>query len=286
MTCRRRGFTLIELAVVITIASVVAVLMLGFLTTPVDTYYAQTRRADLVDSADRVLRSVDSDVRSALPNSIRKTTVGSVTALELLATAGVARYYGSGDKSYLPPAQEALQELATGAPDNAFYTLSLFASLAGNYLAVNNQGSPGAYGFGGIMTPLPPTFTITPNVVTSEEQVTLTGAGFNFSTDSPTHRIFLVSGPVSYLCNTTAQTLNRYSGYNIATLQVTTDTGLIAAGATRSLIAHNVSACNVTVVPAPAFPKRYGQLVILSATLASSGETLQVFEESATREIP
>jgi hypothetical protein len=60
----------------------------------------------------------------------------------------------------------------------------------------------------------------------------------------------------------------------------------MAAGATRALIAHNVSSCSVAIVAAPAFPKRYGQLVVLNATLANSGETLQVFSEVGTRDVP
>jgi MSHA biogenesis protein MshO len=283
-----QGFTLIELVVVITIAAVVAGFVATLLSIPVESYFAQSRRADLVDSADRILRSVASDVRSALPNSARVNAAGSVVALELLATTGVARYYGPGDKSDLPPIQQALEELATTQTDDAFYALNQFASLVGgNYLAVNNQGMPGAYGFGGVMTPLPPRFTIMPNGSTAEEQVTFTGPGFNFTTASPTHSMFLVSGPVSYVCDTNAQTVRRYSGYTLAAAQsaVTTDAQLTSRGAARALIAQHVSACSAAVVPAPA-SGNYGQLVILKITLASSGETLQVFQQAATSHLP
>jgi MSHA biogenesis protein MshO len=282
---RARGFTLLELVVVITISGVVAIFMVFFLTAPVESYFAQSRRADLVDSADRLLRSVSGDVRAALPNSIRLTTTGSVVALELLATAGVARYYGPGDKSALPPAQQALEELAIGQPDTDFFTLDQFASLSGSYLAVNNPGVPGAYAFGGVMTPLPPQFSITPNAATAEEQIHFSGAGFDFTTASPTHNIFLVSGPVSYLCDTSSQTVRRYWGYTISAAQaaVATDPQLMAAGASRSLIAQNVSACSLSVVPGSG---TFGQLVILRITLTSSGEALPVFQEVATRELP
>jgi MSHA biogenesis protein MshO len=284
---RVRGFTLLELAVVITIASVVAVFMVLFLATPVEAYFAQSRRADLVDSADRVVRSLASDVQSALPNSIRQTGGGGVVALEMLATAGVARYYGTGDKSYLPPAQEALEELTTGQPDTDFYTLDQFVSANGNYLAVDNQGVPGAYGFGGVMTPLPPPFTVTPNAATAEEQIHLAGAGFDFTTPSPTHSVFLVTGPVSYLCDINTQTVRRYWNYAIAAAQgaVATDAQLMAAGATRSLLAEHVTACAVTVVPAP-LSGNFGQLVVLTVTLSNAGETLPVFQEVATEYLP
>lgn len=282
------GFTLLEIVIVLAISAIVAVFMVFFLATPVEAYFAQTRRADLVDSADRILRSVVADVRPALPNSIRQSAAGGVIALELLATGGVARYYGAGapgDKQYLGGGQELAEELSIGAPDQSFYTLDLFApSNAGNYLAVNNQGLPGAYAMAGVMTPfssigapLPP--------VPGEAWVQLPGAGFDFGTPSPTHSVFVVTSPVSYLCDTNAQTLQRYTGYTPAAAQPATNAQLLAAGATVSLIAQNVSACSVTLVAAPASGK-FNQLVILDITLASSGEVLPVFDEVATEYVP
>ena len=280
-----RGFTLIELVVVIAIAAVVGVFMVFFLATPVNAYFAQSNRSNLVDSADRIVRSLVPDVRTALPNSLRQAGGGGVVALELLATTGVARYYGAGDKAGLPPAQQALEELTIGTADTDFYTLDQFGPVAANYLAVENPGSPSAYALGGVMTPLPPSFTITALPATFEDHVHFSGAGFDFTNASPTNHAFLVSGPISYLCDTAARTLNRYTGYALNAAQPTTDAALMAAGATRSLIAQNVSSCTVTVVPAPA-SAQFGQLAIFEATLTGSGETLQVFDEVAVEVLP
>ncbi len=285
------GFTLLELVIVLATSAIVAVFMVFFLATPVEAYFAQTRRADLVDSADRILRSVVADARTALPNSMRQSAAGGVIALELLATGGVARYYAAGapgDKQYIGGAQQLAEELSIGAPDQSFYTLDPFTpGSAGNYLAVNNQGLPGAYAMAGVMTPfssigapLPP-----PAVVPGEAWVRLPGAGFDFGTPSPTHSVFVVTSPVSYLCDTNAQTLQRYTGYTPAAAQPATNAQLLAGGATVSLIAQNVSACSVTLVAAPASGK-FNQLVILDITLASSGEILQVFDEVATEYVP
>lgn len=283
------GFTLLEVVIVMAISAIVAVFVVFFLATPVEAYFAQTRRADLVDSADRILRSVAADVRTALPNSLRQSGAGGVLALELLSTGGVARYYGTGDKAYLgggPQGQK--EELGIGSIDPSFYTFDPFVpSSAGTYLAVNNQGLPGAYAMVGVMTPfssivapLPP-----PAVVPGEWSVQLPGAGFDFATPSPTHSVFVVSGPVSYLCDTNAQTLQRYTGYTPAAAQPTTRAQLLAAGATASLIAQNVSACSLTLVAAPASGK-FNQLVILTITLSNSGEILPVFDEVATEYVP
>jgi MSHA biogenesis protein MshO len=82
---RARGFTLIELVITIAVGSAVVAFMALFIVTPMSTYTAQTRRAMLVDAADSALRFIGRDLRAALPNSVRVSASGSVTALELLA---------------------------------------------------------------------------------------------------------------------------------------------------------------------------------------------------------
>jgi MSHA biogenesis protein MshO len=282
-----RGFTLVELVVVIVIAAILAVFMVFFLSTPVDAYFAQSRRAALVDSADHVLRSVAGDVETAVPSSLRAGAAGTVVAVEMLATSGVARYYGTGDKASLPPAQEQLEELSLNTADTDFYTLDQFAVLNGNYLALGNQNTlSGAYAFGGIMTPLPKCFTLTSLGATVEDHVHSPTGCLDFTTamGSPTNSVFLVAGPVSYLCDTGAATLQRYSGYTISAGQPLTDAALMAAGATRALIAQTVSACTINIVPPPVSAK-FNQLLIFEVTLTNSGESLVVFDE-ATPEYP
>lgn len=279
------GFSLIELIVVIVISAILAVFMVFFLSTPIDAYFAQSRRATLVDSADHVLRSVAGDVETALPSSLRAGASGTVVGLELLATSGVARYYGPGDKAGLPPAQQQLEELAYGG-DTDFYTLDQFASLNGNYLAIGNQATlSGAYAFGTVMTPAPPPTAFTPNAVANFEDWVHCAVSCDFTTPSPTNSVFLLTGPVSYLCDTGAGTLQRYSGYTISAAQPLTDAALMAAGATRSLIAQNVSACTINIVPPPA-SQTFNQLVILEVTLANSGESVVVFDEAAPGYLP
>jgi MSHA biogenesis protein MshO len=282
------GFTLLEVVIVMAISAIVAVFVVFFLATPVEAYFAQTRRADLVDSADRILRSVAADVRTALPNSMRQSAAGGVVALELLATGGVARYYGAGDKQYIGGAQELAEELSIGAPDQSFYTLDLFTpGSAGSYLAIDNQVPPLAYVAGaGIMTPPLTVFQINALGATGEERVQFpTAPGMNFTQASPTHSVFVVTSPVSYLCDTNAQTLQRYTGYTPAAAQPATNAQLLAAGAAVSLIAQNVNACSLTLVAAPASGK-FNQLVILTITLSNSGEILPVFDEVATEYVP
>jgi MSHA biogenesis protein MshO len=87
------------------------------------------------------------------------------------------------------------------------------------------------------------------------------------------HNAYLVSGPVSYVCDPVAGTFRRYSGYSVTAAQAVPPAGPSA------LIAHDVSACAISF----GYPNaQYGQLAILRITLTSGGESLQVFLEVPT----
>jgi prepilin-type N-terminal cleavage/methylation domain-containing protein len=139
-----RGFTLVELVITITVASIIVVFMALFIVMPMNAYSTQTQQAALVDAADSALRFMARDLRSALPNSVRVSTSGTVTALELLATADGARYQDGG-----PFSNPALVLDFTTA-DTAFATTVPFTQLtlpwssSSFYLSIYNVGVPGA----------------------------------------------------------------------------------------------------------------------------------------------
>ena len=66
-----RGFTLIELVMVIVISAVMAAALVVFFRPAIEGYLASRARADLTDQADTALRRMVRDVRLAVPNSIR-----------------------------------------------------------------------------------------------------------------------------------------------------------------------------------------------------------------------
>src|SRR3989338_7274473 len=95
-----KGFTLVEMIMVITITGIIGGIVAVFLNAPVQQYIDVARRAELTDIADTALRRVGRDLRLALPNSVRVagTCDGTATCfLEFLPTKGGARYRaGSG----------------------------------------------------------------------------------------------------------------------------------------------------------------------------------------------
>ena len=276
-----RGFTLIELVITIAVGSVVVAFMALFIVTPMTTYTAQTRRATLVDAADSALRFMGRDLRAALPNSVRVSPSGSV--LELLATVDGARYQDSG------PLSNPALALDLTAKDGAFATTVPFTQLSlpwtssAYFLSIYNVGVPGADAYQMasfpnvpyVITPVNTTITISAGATANQNLVTLSPA-FQFAFGSPGQRVFLVSGPVTYLCDTAAATLTRYSGYTIVGAQPASAAALNAAGASAALVASNVAGCQFVLSPGTA---QRNALATLKLQIAQSGESVQLLHQ-------
>ena len=276
--------TMVELVVTIAVGSIVVAFMAMFIVTPIQAYSAQTRRAELVDDTDSALRLMSRDLRSALPNSVRVTSSGTVTAIELLATLDGARYRDGG------PTSNAELDLDFTAADTAFATTVPFTQLTlpwtsnTAYLAIYNVGVPGAsaYETANVITPAATTISIAAGSSANENLVTV-NPGFKFAYGSPGKRVYLVSGPVSYLCDTSTGTLKRYSGYVMGSSQSTSASGLNGAGATASLVAANVAACQFTYAPGTA---QRNALATLTLQLTRSNETIQLLQEAQILNTP
>ena len=68
-----KGFTLVEMIMVIVITGILGGMVAMFLKAPIQQYMDVGRRADMTDVANTASRRVVRDVRLALPNSVRQT---------------------------------------------------------------------------------------------------------------------------------------------------------------------------------------------------------------------
>lgn len=93
------GFTLAESVIVILITGILAAVVAIFIRAPVQGYFDTVRRAELTDQADLALRRITRDVRLALPNSVRLSTVGGVHYIEFIMTRSGGRYRDVSDGS-------------------------------------------------------------------------------------------------------------------------------------------------------------------------------------------
>ncbi len=137
----QRGFTLIELVMVIVIMGVIGGVVSVFMRSPIDAYFASVRRAALTDVADGTLRRMARDVRKALPNSLRTpTTTPANQCLEFIPTKTGGRYR----------ADDTGAGLSFDVPDSLFNMLGQNSVLpadqrivAGDFIAVYNLGIAG-----------------------------------------------------------------------------------------------------------------------------------------------
>jgi MSHA biogenesis protein MshO len=151
---RQRGFTMVELIMVIVIMGVIGAAMTAFLRPALDAYFDGRLRADHADQADTALRRMLRDVRRAVPNSLR---VPSAQCFELVPTTSGGRYRVAPDVSNDTP-----QGCASGSsnncsawidPGNAAGGATVFDALTplsstpvvGDWVVINNQNSNDVY---------------------------------------------------------------------------------------------------------------------------------------------
>jgi MSHA biogenesis protein MshO len=259
------GFTLVELVVIIVITGILAGLGGMLITSPIEGYIDLSRRAELVDAADNSLRRMQRDIRQALPNSIRLTSVGSVQYLELLHTVDGGLYRAEGAGAILDFTLATDSDFAVlGALDDdpstgqqlVIYNISASGSSGNAYSGDNRR----AIDAGGTTTLFYFTTTLAP-----------------FPFQSPYQRFFLVDQAVSYVCDPSNGTLMRYAGYAITEPQPTAGLG------TGSLLANHVTACNFTYSGGSS--QRAG-LVTLQLALADEGETISLLQQTHVDNAP
>ncbi|SIR64332.1 MSHA biogenesis protein MshO [Janthinobacterium sp. TND4EL3] len=216
---RARGFTLVEMIIVIVITGIIGGMVAMFIRLPVQGYIDANARADLADLADTAARRIARDVRLALPNSLRVSADGKY--LELLLTTSGGRYLSEDDAPGLG-AVLAFNPVTAGANANQFTVVGSAPAIApGDFIAVYNMGDnlPDAYGCAvnaGICN-LAQVDTVSGTLVTLKGNPFLAQSPQKFP--SPSHRFQVVTTPVSYVCDPQAGTLTRYSGYVIQAAQ-------------------------------------------------------------------
>jgi len=246
-----RGFTLIEMVIVIALIGVVSSMVALFIRFPVVSYLDSAARADVTDTGDAALRRMARDVRLALPNSLRVATDTSNNLyLEMILTRTGGRYLSTDDNptvtgnplnfavsaqttfDIVGPAHTAVgdpQQMQAGSDSVVVYNLGPGIAPADAYNGTNSA----------LITAVS-----TVNNVTTITMQSNPFAIENPNMPSPYHRFQVISGPVTYAWNITAKTLTRYWGYAAAETQPnSTATGTLTT-ARNALMATGVSQCS------------------------------------------
>lgn len=258
-----RGFSLVELIIVIVVLGVLSGAVAVFINTPVRAYLDSQRRAALADAADHATRRLLRDLQGAVPNSVRIAASGSAVFVEFTPAAASGRYRaaasggnepaGTNPLDFADPADASFQVLGAPLALPAAAQLVIFNLGAGEfdlYAGSNRRTVTTAAG--------------------SVSTLALTAAGA-WPAPSPDQRFYVVTAPVSYVCTPAADgsgRIERFSGYAFSGTQPASTASGALAGATRTLLVDRVAACSVELTAALANSNG----VALSLTLGDAAE--------------
>jgi len=267
---RARGFTLVEMIVVIAITGVLGAAVAVFIRRPVESYMDAVRRGELSDIADTALRRITRDVRTALPNSIRTTTAGNVRYLEYLQTSGGGRYRAEPDSG---GAGNILNFIAADASFDVIGTMPTLA--AGNSIVIYNLSPTGstANAYSGDNRG-----AYSSNTATT---ITLSAAKL-FPFKSPGKRFQVVEHAVTYACDplpSGAGVLRRYWNYGIVDPQPTPP-----SGGSYAVLARNITDCTFTYAANSATART--SILALSLSVSQGGETVYLFQQAHVSNVP
>lgn len=255
----QRGFTLVELIMVIVIMGVIGGIVSVFMKAPIDAYFDSVRRAALTDVADTTVRRMARDLRKALPNSVRTPNDQCV---EFIPTKTGGRY--RAQDSVLGDGTSLDFEVA----DTTFNMIGRNSDLPlvqrivqDDVVAIYNLGIDGAQAYQQDNTSR---VAQTP-VEGAETQITIDSKQFPLASGSQRfHVIPKDEKVVAYVCQ----------GGNL--YRTASSTFSSACPTTGALLARQVVACNFAYTGADALRNA---LVQLNITLTDQGESVSLYQE-------
>ena len=272
---KNRGFTLVEMIIVIVITGIIAGVVAIFIQAPVQGYVDSARRAELTDIADTAVRRMARDVRTAVPNSVLLSGACPACAIEYLPTKDGGRYRAdTGGTNNV---------LDFGVADGSFEIIGTAINFAAgakpDYIVVGSTQSDA----------VPPYLQTAAGVLRQytgaagpQTTVTFTNTALPSWAELPSQRFDVVDGAqqaVTYQC----ESVGTVNGTGSGQLVRYWDYGFgHSVGATKAVLADKVSGCNMTYSVAN---QRFGLLTV-SLTLTSENESVRLYNEIHVNNAP
>ena len=288
----QRGFTLVEMIVVIVITGILGGIVAVFLKAPVQGYVDSARRAELADIADTALRRIARDLRLSVANSVRSPNQVGSTYLEFLPTKAGGRYRadalgGAGGCNGVA-GDDAGDVLSFAAPDTCFEIVGPAMSFAaGDQIVLGNTNWNGDYPYRPTTDALSDRRAYNGSAAGAVQDVLLTATvTLPAYAQLPSQRFQVVPGDqqaVTYACVGTLGALDangdgqaklvRYWGYGINQAQPAPPIG----GGSSAVLADKISDCNI-VMDAGTGYSRMG-LVAIRLVITRGNESISLYRE-------
>lgn len=270
-----RGFTLIELILVIVLVGILAVVGTVFILPPFQAAADIERRATLIDAADLAINRITREVRNALPNSLKVST----NQIEFISTINHGRYRrlpAPGGSSVCPSPQtdtfipaksndcfEVLGDLLDASAVKTRAAGTDCGTAAGHCLSVYNTGQSDFDAWSGDNLAAITDFT--------SNSITYDSGGQSFETHSPQQRFHVIDQTVRYTCS--GGELRRQAGYAVGS----------NPGGSGNLVADNITNCQFTYNSGTS--TRRGLLTI-RLDLADEGESVFLLGQAQVLNTP
>jgi len=226
-TRAQRGFTLIEMIMVIIVLSAVSIGVSSFVHFGIDIYRDAVGRDKQIGDSRFLIERLTRELREALPNSVRVSDEdGKPNCLEFVPIVASSSYI---DIAVLPESLSDSPQVVLPAADvplTAGDKIVIYP-LEPDEIYVSPSGVSGkVFSLGAGVPARAITGVVTANLSLSKP--------VRFAADSPTERYYIVKDAVSYCVE--GANIKRYSGYWQAGLQLSPPT---SAGSTGVLMAEN-----------------------------------------------
>lgn len=262
----QRGFSLIELIVVLTLLSVISVIGTRFIVQSAEIYSAQANRAQLIASARQATERMVRQIRTALPNSLRISASGN--CIEFVPVIGASYYLGQ------------VSDVANGAPATASITTTPF-SIEAPAVGTATYASIGSGAPGEIYAGSPQSIVGIASLSPSSNTTTLNfSSAHQFARNSILNRVFITESPQRFCVSGT--TLWFYENYGVPSGSLT---DAAPAGSAERLLT-NVDMLGET--PFAMTPGSQTQNSLVSMIIAASidGERVAIRQEALLRNVP
>jgi MSHA biogenesis protein MshO len=266
---RAKGFTLIEVVIVIVITAILAMIVAVFIKQPVESYFDSARRAAMTDEADTALRRMARDIHKALPNSIRNP---DNQCIEFIPTKTGGRYRASNN------AAGNGDILDFTVADSSFDMLGLNSSfpvdqqiVKDDIISVYNTRPADAY----LGNTISVVTSIAAGSLTNETKINIASKAFPLSSSSNRFQVIPNNETVvSFECS--GGRLYRNTNYPYTTSCPSPTPG------TTPILAQHVNACNFVYNLSD--PRN--AVVQMTISMTDGGETVSLYHEAHVNNTP